>query len=276
MCDIESYMYLPLLEETGYMPKRKYASGEEIREYSDSLAQKFGLHERAMFQTGGKSFTWDPQANNWICKVIAKPKGQAGSEMQFTADYIVLSSGGLTDPKVPDVPGLSEYQGQMLHTGRWNYDITGGSPANPVLTGLEGKKVAIIGTGATAIQAVPATAKYAGDLYVFQRTASAVDFRGNRDTDPEEWKTKIANKKGWQAARSINFQAFTEGEDHLPEEDLVDDGWTKMPTISAAWGCKSPRSLMWRSSLDRDLLTRVSLQLPLWSSRKTRQPTLQR
>ncbi|KAK2624224.1 hypothetical protein QTJ16_006174 [Diplocarpon rosae] len=236
MCDVESYLYLPLLEETGYMPKRKYSSGEEIRQYSGILALKFGLHERAMFQSSGKALTWDAEAKNWSCEVSAKPKGQAEFSMEFTANYVILCSGGFTEPKVPDIPGLSEFCGKMLHTGRWNYDITGGSAADPVLSNLKGKKVAIIGTGATSIQAVPATAKYAGELYVFQRTASAVDFRGNRDTDPGEWDTKIATKKGWQAERAINFQAFTEGRDNLPEEDLVSDGMSKMPTLSGAWG----------------------------------------
>lgn len=236
MCDIESYLYLPLLEETGYMPKRKYSSGEEIREYSDKLARKFSLHERAMFQSSGKSLTWDDQAKNWICVVTAKPKGQAEFEVKFTADYAILCSGAFTDPRMPDIPGLKEYEGKMLHTVRWTYDITGGSPTDPVLSNLKGKKVAIIGTGATAIQTVPATAKYAGELYVFQRTPSAVDFRGNRDTDPEEWKTKIASKKGWQTARRNNFQAFTEGKANLPEENLANDAFTKMPTASGAWG----------------------------------------
>ena len=246
MCDIESYIYLPLLEETGYMPKRKYSSGEEIRHYANSLAEKFDLHARAMFQTSGNTLTWDTEAKNWICKVIAKPKGQDESQIQFTADYVILSSGGFTDPKVPDIPGLADYRGKMLHTGRWNYNITGGSASNPVLNGLKDKKVAIIGTGATAIQAVPATSKYAGELYVFQRTASAVDIRGNRDTNPEEWKTKIANKRGWQGRRSNNFQAFTEGQNNLPEDNLVNDGWTAMPTISAAWGSMYLENLLYR------------------------------
>ncbi|CAL3966889.1 unnamed protein product [Diplocarpon coronariae] len=236
MCDVESYLYLPLLEETGYMPKRKYSSGEEIRQYSDVLARMFGLHERAMFQTSGKACTWDAEAKNWKCEVSAKPKGQAEFPVNFTANYVILCSGGFTEPKVPDILGLAEFRGKMLHTGRWNYDITGGSAADPVLSDLKGKRVAIIGTGATSIQAVPATAKYAGELYVFQRTASAVDFRGNRDTDPEEWKTKIATKKGWQAERAVNFQSFTEGRENLPEEDLVSDGMSKMPTLSGAWG----------------------------------------
>ncbi|KAK0103953.1 hypothetical protein ONS96_005059 [Cadophora gregata f. sp. sojae] len=239
MCDIESYVYLPLLEEVGYMPKHKYSSGEEIRQYSEALARHFGFYDRGMFQSAGKSLTWDDQAKVWRCVVVAKPKGQPEFEVKFTADYAVLCSGGLTEPKIPDLPGLDTFQGKMLHTGRWNYDITGGSPANPELSKLQGKKVAIIGTGATGIQAVPATAKYAGELYVFQRTPSAVDTRGNRATDPQEWKTKIATNKGWQTARANNFQAFTEGKDNLPEEDMVKDGWTDMPTISGAWGNSS-------------------------------------
>lgn len=234
MCDVESYIYLPLLEEVGYMPKRKYAGGEEIRKYSDMIATKFGLQDRAMFQTRGKSLTW--KDGRWECAVTAKPKGQDEFEAKFTADYVVISSGGFTDPKIPDLPGLDEFQGKMLHTGRWNYEITGGTYENPVLSGLEGKRVAIIGTGATAIQAVPATARYAKELYVFQRTASAVDVRNNYDTDPEVWKTKIATKKGWQAERSINFQAFTEGIDDLPEVNMVDDGMSNMPTLAGSWG----------------------------------------
>lgn len=189
-----------------------------------------------MFQSRGKALTWDPKTKNWTCTVAAMPKGADEFQVKFTADYVILASGGFKDPKVPDTPGLDKFQRKMLHTGRWNYQITGGSPANPVLSGLQGKKVALIGTGATAIQAVPATAKYAQELYVFQRTASAVDFRNNRDTDPEEWKTKIATKKGWQRERAENFQAFTEGTENLPNEDMVNDGMSNMPTLSGAWG----------------------------------------
>lgn len=236
MCDVESYIYIPFLEETGYMPKRKYSSGEEIRHALELVAEKFGLQHRAMFQTRGKSLSWDETSSHWVCEVSAQPKGGEEKSVTFTADYVVIASGGLKAPKIPDLPGLAEFKGKMIHTGRWNYDVTGGSPAHPVLSGLEGKRVALVGTGATAIQVVPATARYAKELYVFQRTASAVDERGNRDTDPEEWEKKIAAKKGWQAERSRNFQQFTEGVEDLPQVNMVDDGMSKMPTLSGAWG----------------------------------------
>lgn len=236
MCDIESYIYLPLLEITGYMPKRKYSGGEEIRHYADLLADKFSLRERAMFQTSGKDLTWSATNGVWTCNLQLNPKGLPSQDFSVTADYVILASGGFTGPKLPALPGLDKFQGETLHTARWDYSITGGSSARPELTKLAGKKVALVGTGATAVQAVPHVAKYAGELYVFQRTASAVDIRNNRDTDPAEWESKIANKKGWQNERAENFQAFTENVEHTPDEDLVYDGWTQMPTISAAWG----------------------------------------
>lgn len=234
MCDIESYIYLPMLEETGYMPKRKYAGGLEIRQYADLLADKYRLRERGMFQSSGKSLTWN--SDHWKCEIVQKIKGGPEKRVTINADFVILASGTFTYPKLPNLPGLSSFKGKMIHTARWDYGVTGGSQEDPTLSNLVGKKVALVGTGATAIQAVPQVAKYAGELLVFQRTASSVDFRGNRDTDPEEWKTKIANKKGWQNERAENFQAFTENVEVRPKEDLVNDGWTLMPTISGAYG----------------------------------------
>ena len=236
MCDIESYIYLPMLEETGYMPKRKYAGGEEIRAYADLLAEKYNLRGRALFQTSGKSLTWS--SDHWSCNLVSKQKGQPEQDLKITANFVILASGTFTYPKLPNLPGLDSFKGKMIHTARWNYEVTGGAPAltGAALTGLAGKKVALVGTGATAIQVVPNVAKHAGELYVFQRTPSAVDVRNNRETDPHEWKTKIANKRGWQNERGENFQAFTENVEVKPKEDVVDDGWTNMPTISGAYG----------------------------------------
>lgn len=234
MCDIESYIYLPLLEETGYMPKEKYASGLEIREYADLLANTYGLRDRAMFQTSGKSLIW--KTDHWVCSLTQKSKNQAAKDITISADFVVLASGTFTYPKLPDLPGLQTFEGKMIHTARWDYGVTGGTQAEPRLDKLSDKRVALVGTGATAIQAVPQVAKYASELFVFQRTASAVDYRGNRKTSPEEWKTKIAYKKGWQRERAENFEAFVENVEPRPAVDMVNDGWTSMPTISGAWG----------------------------------------
>ena len=215
------------------MPTRRFAGGEEIRKYIDILAKHYRLEDRAMFQSAGKTMTWE--SDHWSCEIIEHPKGRPEQTVKITADFAILGSGGFTYPKMPNVPGLETFKGQMLHTGRWNYDITGGSPAHPVLSKLTDKKVAVVGTGATAIQAVPEVAKYAAELYVFQRTPSAVDSRGNRDTTPEEWNNKIATKKGWQSERLSKLQRFTEQE-HSLDEELADDGFSAMPSIRATFG----------------------------------------
>lgn len=188
-----------------------------------------------MFQSAGKTLTWD--GDHWVCEIVKKPKGLPEQTVRINADYVVLGSGGFTYPKVPNLPGMDTFQGQMLHTGRWNYNITGGSSDKPVLDKLRDKRVAIVGTGATAIQAVPELAKYSKELYVVQRTPSAIGHRGNKDTDVQEWKNKIATKKGWQAERANNLQAYTEGHSDVPiEADMIADGFSSMPSISGAFG----------------------------------------
>ena len=124
----------------------------------------------------------------------------------------------------------------MFHTARWDYRYTGGSPEDPSLTALRGKKIAIIGTGATAVQAVPELAKYASQLYVFQRTPSSVDVRDNRDTDPDWFKNNVATKKGWQRERTLNFTAYLEDAETKPAPDLVNDGWSNMRTFRGLLG----------------------------------------
>lgn len=186
-----------------------------------------------MFQSQGKAATW--KSDHWACEIVEKPKGLEEQTIKISSDYIILGSGTFTYPKIPNVPGTASYTGKMLHTARWRYDETGGSPANPVLDKLADKKVAIVGTGATAIQVIPELAKYAKELYVIQRTAAAVDYRGNRDTDQNEWKNVIAKKKNWQSERAENLQTFTEQSHSLPEK-LVDDGFSGMPSIAATFG----------------------------------------
>ncbi len=209
-CDLESYIYLPLLEELGYIPEWKYAAGEEIRQHAMAIGRSFDLYRDACFQTGVTELRWDD--SEWIVHT------DRGDEMR--ASYVVVSNGTLDYPKLPGIPGIETFTGHTFHTSRWDYDYTGGGP-NGDLTGLADKRVAIIGTGATAIQAVPHVGRDAQHLYVFQRTPSAVDVRDNLRTDPE-WAASL--KPGWHTRRRENFQAIVTG--HQVDEDLVDDAWT--------------------------------------------------
>jgi cation diffusion facilitator CzcD-associated flavoprotein CzcO len=211
-CDIESYIYLPLLEETGYIPKEKYSYAPEILEHSRRIGRKFDLYRNALFQTQIKEIRWDEDQLRWT---VTTNRGDC-----LRARFVVMSNGPLNRPKLPGIPGIDSYKGHTFHTSRWDYAYTGGDTTGN-LHKLADKRVAIIGTGATAVQCVPYLAKDAQHLYVFQRTPSSVDERGNRPTDPEWVKTLTP---GWQKRRMDNFNILVAGGSQ--DEDLVRDGWT--------------------------------------------------
>ncbi|KAK6385508.1 hypothetical protein LTS17_001076 [Exophiala oligosperma] len=212
-CDIESYIYMPLCEELKVMPTEKYARGPELQKHARTIADHFGLQEHTLFQTIVKRLAWDDDAAVWIVET------NRGDQIQ--AKWIVQAPGPLHTPKFPGVPGIELFRGKSFHSCRWDYEYSGGTPENPELTKLKDKRVGIIGTGATAIQIVPNIASWVKELYVFQRTPSSVDVRGNRPTDAEWAKTLT---KGWQKYRMENFATLVSG-GHA-DEDLVADGWT--------------------------------------------------
>ena len=211
-CDIESYIYLPLLEETGYIPKEKYSYAPEILAHARRIGEKFDLYRDACFQTQIKDITWSEEECRWI---VATDRGD-----RMRARFVVMSNGPLNRPKLPGIAGIDSFAGHTFHTSRWDYGYTGGD-TNGNLHKLGDKRVAVIGTGATAVQCVPHLAKYAKHLYVFQRTPSSIDERGNRPTDPEWVKTL---GPGWQKQRMENFNVLVSGGNQ--EVDLVNDGWT--------------------------------------------------
>jgi cyclohexanone monooxygenase len=212
MCDIESYIYLPLLEEIGYVPREKYTRAPEILAHSRAIGEHFRLYDNACFQTEVTEVRWDDRACRWI---IHTNRGDA-----MRAQYVVMANGPLHRPKLPGIPGVETYAGHSFHTSRWDYAYTGGT-SDGGLTGLAGKRVGIIGTGATAVQCIPHLGAAAGHLYVFQRTPSSIDVRDNRPTDPE-WAQSL--QAGWQKRRMENFNNLVSGV--LEPEDLVSDGWT--------------------------------------------------
>ncbi|MEB3023131.1 flavin-containing monooxygenase [[Mycobacterium] crassicus] len=217
-CDVESYVYMPLLEELGYVPTEKYAKGPEIFEHCKAIARHYDLYRNACLQTEVREIRWEPDISRWV---IATDRGDA-----IRARFVSMANGYLQKPKLPGIAGIGDFAGRTFHTSRWDYDYTGAN-----LEHLADKRVGIVGTGATAIQCVPRLAGAAGHLYVFQRTPSTVDVRGNRPTDPQ-WAAGL--EPGWQQRRMENFQILTAG--GTADEDLVDDAWTsltkKMPIVN--------------------------------------------
>jgi cyclohexanone monooxygenase len=213
-CDIESYIYLPLLEEVGYIPVEKYSRAEEILAHSRAIGRKFDLYRDAVFQTEITAMRGDDKAARWLVDTNWGPASRAR--------FVALASGPLHRPKLPGIPGVETFKGHSFHTSRWDYAYTGGD-ANGNLTGLKDKVVGIIGTGATAVQCVPHLGASAKHLYVFQRTPSSIDVRANRPTDPD-WAKSLT--PGWQQKRMDNFNILLSG--GYQAEDLVSDGWTEI------------------------------------------------
>jgi cation diffusion facilitator CzcD-associated flavoprotein CzcO len=222
-CDNDAYCYLPLLEETGFMPSKKFADGREIYQYCRQVAQRYGFYEDALFHTLVTAVRWDESIKRW------RVSTNRGDEIR--ARFVIMANGLLNIPKLPGVPGIHEFKGHMFHTARWDYAYTGGSYENPVLDKLADKRVAIIGTGATAIQAIPYLARYAKQLYVIQRTPSTVDERANPPTDPE-WVKSL--KPGWQKERQANFHSAAMEFLRPGEPDLICDIWTEISRNLAA------------------------------------------
>lgn len=225
-CDVESYVYLPFLEETGYVPASKYAAGSEIRRHCERVAAHFGL--RGLFATRVVGAEWDEGRRRWVVRMRRE---RGGAEMTVFAQFLIPASGHFTAPKAPKLPGFDDLRRTtpVFHTARWHYDQTGGSPEDPALTKLQGKRVGVIGTGATAVQVVPQVARWAEHLYVFQRTPSYCGPRRQQPTDRNAWARNVASGAGWQRARQLNFDSFLSGEDIGPgHPDRVRDGWTEL------------------------------------------------
>ena len=125
------------------------------------------LYDNALFHTQVTDLAWDEARQLWI---VRTDRGDA-----FTAKYVAMGTGPLHVAKLPGLPGIELFEGKSFHTSRWDYGYTGGTPEGEPMTGLADKRVAVIGTGATAVQVVPNVARDAQELYVFQRTPSSVD-----------------------------------------------------------------------------------------------------
>ena len=198
-CDVEAYSYLPLLEEMDYVPSMKFASGFEILEYCQSMAEKFGFYDRCLFHTTVEATEWDEASSRWTVKT------DRGDKMK--ARYVILANGVLTTPRLARVNGMESFRGDAFHTSRWNYHVD-----------LTDKRVGIIGTGATAVQVIPEIAKVVKSLHVFQRTPSSIDVRDQRETKQEERET-WARTPGWAKDRRRRFSRISAGRTAIQAND---------------------------------------------------------
>lgn len=158
-CDVPSQLYsFSFAPNPGW--SRSFSPQPEIQSYLQRVAAESTVMDRFRFDTTVEDATWDDQAQQWRVRT---------SSGTVTADVLVSAAGALSDPKMPDIAGIETFQGKVFHSARWNHDYD-----------LTGKRVAVIGTGASAIQIVPAIAKQVAHLDVYQRTAPWVMPRRDR------------------------------------------------------------------------------------------------
>ena len=212
MCDTAAMVYLPLLEETNYLPTQKYVLAPEIFAHAQRIARQYELYDQALFSTQVKGVRWDDANQRWVVTT------NRGDELR--ARFLIAGTGPLHRPKLPGIPGIQEFKGESFHTSRWEYSVTGGSPLEP-MNKLATKRVGIIGTGATAIQCIPHLGRDAQELFVFQRTPSSVDFRNNHPLSKENVGEL---SPGWQEEWLLNFCTLQNM--GFADVDYVKDGWT--------------------------------------------------
>ena len=221
-CDNESYCYIPLLEELNYIPSKKFADGTEIYEHCRRIGKHYGLYDSAIFSTQVRALQWDEEIKRW--------RVSTNRHDDIRARFVVMASGPFHRPKLPGIPGIKDFKGHSFHSSRWDYEYTGGD-SNGGLHKLADKRIAVVGTGATAIQIVPFLGRDAKHLYVFQRTPSSVGARNNRPTDPE-WVKSL--RPGWQKERQRNFHSWTFEGMAPGQPDYVCDFWTELGRNTAA------------------------------------------
>jgi cation diffusion facilitator CzcD-associated flavoprotein CzcO len=151
-CDVPSFLY-SFSFAPNYEWSQKYARQPEILQYFRDCADKYQIRPLIRFSTCVEQATWDDACHKWR---VATTTGEV-----LEADFLATAVGQLNRPRIPEFPGADLFQGAAWHSARWNHDVD-----------LKGKRVAVIGNGASSIQFVPVLAEQVDQLYVFQRSAS--------------------------------------------------------------------------------------------------------
>lgn len=219
-CDVPSHLYSFSFAPNPEWP-RTFSGQEHIRAYLERVADTFGLRPHLRLGHEVTVMRWDREELHWAI--------ETANGASFTADVVVSASGPLSDPKTPDIPGLADFPGKVFHSARWDHDAD-----------LTGKRVAVIGTGASAIQIVPAIQPKVGSLTLFQRTPPWVMPRMDRKISGVERRlhralpiTGTARRGLLWGIRELQVSAFTK---HPGELGMVE----KIAKANMARAIKDP------------------------------------
>lgn len=235
-CEVDVHSHAYSFSFLRYDWPRTHATQPELLRYAEDVVEKFGLRPHIRLNTPVTRIGWlEPEARYEVCT-------GAGDIEYF--DAVISAVGLLSVPRIPDWPGLDEFDGHVFHTAEW-----------PASTDLTGRRVAVVGTGSTAAQVVPAVAEQAARLYVFQREPGWVEPKRERAFGPAErwlyrnvpgaqkahrvWLFYKAMQRGkafdassrWQAQRRANCLAFI-------QSAIADESVRANVTPRYPWGCK--------------------------------------
>ncbi len=194
-CDVPAYTYLPLLDRTGFIPSRKYVSQPEISGYAEMLVDHGDIRDKLKFSRKVVKLEYIGDAEKvWQVSTVDTVSGEPAEVV--TCQHVVTANGPLSSPRLPEIPGMDIFQGESFHTAEWDQSAS-----------LAGKKVAVIGTGASAAQVITTIADEVESLTVFQRTATWCLLRDDEPTPPE----LIANFKAGGYGESLRRVEWQEG-----------------------------------------------------------------
>lgn len=200
-CDVPSHLYAFSFAPSPDWP-RTYSGQQHVRAYLEQVTDAFGLRPHIRFRAEVHGARWDEDRLRWV---VDTARGT------FTADMLVCAAGPLSEPRLPNVPGLADFPGRVFHSARWDHGYS-----------LRGKRVAVVGTGASAVQFVPEIQREVAHLTVFQRTPPWVLPRADREISAlERWLhttvplTQAARRQVLWAVRELNVSAFTRHPERL-------------------------------------------------------------
>ena len=176
-----------------------YSPQQEIWEYTKRVATEAGILDRCVLETSVDHAAWDEARQRWI---VTTTHVATGEERSYAARTVVSASGGLSEPSLPDIDGIGSFTGEVFHSARWNHEVD-----------LRGRRVAVIGTGASAIQLVPEVAQLAGRVDVYQRTPNWIIPRNERRFSRLE-KTVFRHVPG--AQRTVRAAVYATLEARVP------------------------------------------------------------
>ena len=210
-CDVQSYTYLPFLDETGFIPSKRYVSQTEIADYAELLVDHFDIRKHINFlqKVVGVEYV---DFGKWKVEILDL---ENDAKAEVLANHIVCANGPLSSPRMPEFGGMDKFKGESFHTAEWDQNAN-----------LKGKKVGIVGTGASAAQVITSIADEVESLTVFQRTATWAIEREDQPTPPD---IIDAFKAGGYSSklRHVDWKGENPPDPNLPFtfEQLHDKDW---------------------------------------------------